>query len=44
MVLGLIAALVLGVALDRAIPALPLIAMGFLLPNADRLWRLPRQA
>jgi len=43
MVLGLIAALVLGVALDRAIPALPLIAIGFLLPNADRLWQLLRR-
>jgi hypothetical protein len=42
MVAGLIAALVLGVALDRAIPALPLIAAGFLLPNADRLWRRQR--
>jgi len=44
MVLGLLAALALGVALDRAIPALPLIATGFLLPNADHLWRLLRHA
>ena len=37
---GLVAALVLGVVLDRAIPALPLIAAGFLLPNLDRIGRL----
>jgi hypothetical protein len=42
MLLGLVAALVLGVALDRAIPALPLLAAGYLLPNADRLWKLAR--
>jgi len=35
--LGLLASLVLGVALDRAIPALPLIAAGYLLPNLDRV-------
>jgi hypothetical protein len=35
--LGLIAALVLGIVLDRAIPALPMIAAGYLLPNLDRL-------
>jgi hypothetical protein len=35
--LGLVAALVLGIALDRAIPALPLIAAGYLLPNLDRI-------
>ena len=40
MVLGLLASLVLGVALDRAIPALPLIAAGYLLPNLDRIGRL----
>jgi hypothetical protein len=34
---GLIAALLLGVALNRAIPALPLLAAGYLLPNADRI-------
>jgi len=37
LVLGLVATLVLGVVLDRAIPALPLLAAGYLLPNADRL-------
>lgn len=37
---GLLAALVLGVTLDRAIPALPLLAAGYLLPNADRAWAL----
>lgn len=35
--LGLIASLVLGTVLDRAIPALPLIAAGYLLPNIDRI-------
>jgi hypothetical protein len=35
--LGLLAALVLGIVLDRAIPALPLIGVGYLLPNLDRL-------
>jgi len=35
--LGLLASLVLGVARDRAIPALPLIAAGYLLPNLDRV-------
>jgi hypothetical protein len=40
MTLGLLAALVLGVAFDRAIPALPLIAAGYLLPNLDRIGRL----
>ena len=35
--LGLVAALLLGITLDRAIPALPLIAAGYLLPNLDRL-------
>ena len=38
LVLGLLAALGLSVALDRAIPALPFVAAGYLLPNADRLW------
>ncbi|HEX8158006.1 MAG TPA: hypothetical protein VF526_11535 [Solirubrobacteraceae bacterium] len=38
--LGLIGSLVLGVALDRAIPAIPLIAAGYLLANLDRLGRL----
>jgi hypothetical protein len=40
LVLGLVAALVLGVVLDRAIPALPLLAAGYLLPNLDRIGRL----
>jgi len=35
--LGLVASLVLGVLLDRAIPALPLIAVGYLLPNVDKI-------
>ncbi len=42
MVLGLLAALVLGVTLDRAIPALPLIAAGYLLANLDRIGGLLR--
>jgi hypothetical protein len=37
LVLGLIASLVLGIVLDRAIPALPLLAAGYLLPNLDRI-------
>lgn len=40
MVLGLLASLVFSVAFDRAIPALPLIAAGYLLPNIDRIGRL----
>jgi hypothetical protein len=40
--LGLIASLVLSIVLDRAIPALPLIAIGYLLPNLDRIGRLLR--
>jgi hypothetical protein len=35
--LGLVASLLLGVLTDRAIPALPLIAAGYLLPNLDRV-------
>jgi len=35
--IGLLASLVLSLALDRAIPALPLIAAGYLLPNLDRI-------
>ncbi len=42
LLLGLLAALVLSVTLDRAIPALPLVAAGFLLPNVDRLRTLLR--
>jgi hypothetical protein len=44
LVLGLIASLVLGVALDRAIPALPLLAVGYLLPSLDRVGTLLRHA
>ena len=44
LLVGLLAALVLSVTLDRAIPALPLIAAGFLLPNADRIWRVPARS
>ena len=40
MVLGLLASLVLSVVYDRAIPALPLIAAGYLLPNIDRIGRI----
>ena len=40
LLLGLLAALVLSVTLDRAIPALPFLAAGYLLPNLDRVWRL----
>jgi hypothetical protein len=40
MVLGLLAAPALSVAFDQAIPALPLIAAGYLLPNLDRIGRL----
>jgi hypothetical protein len=35
--LGLLAALVLSLIFDEAIPALPLVAAGYLLPNLDRL-------
>jgi hypothetical protein len=35
--LGLLGTLALGLLLDRAIPALPLLAAGYLLPNLDRL-------
>jgi hypothetical protein len=35
--LSLVAAIVVSVALDRAIPAIPFLAVAFLLPNADRL-------
>jgi hypothetical protein len=37
MVLGLLASAVLSAALDQAIPALPLLAAGYLLPNLDRI-------
>jgi hypothetical protein len=37
LLLGLVASLVLNVAVDRAIPALPFVAAGYLLPNLDRI-------
>jgi len=40
MVTGLLAAVVLSVLLDRSVPALPLIAVGYWLPNLDRFGRL----
>jgi len=40
LIAGLIGALVLSLWLDEAIPALPLIAAGYLLPNLDRIGRL----
>jgi hypothetical protein len=40
--IGLLAALVLSLATDEAIPALPLIAAGYLIPNVDRLARRVR--
>ena len=42
LVLGLLGSLVLSILLDRAIPALPLIAVGYLLPNIDRVRPLLR--
>ena len=42
MVLGLCGAVALGLAEDRAIPALPFLAAGLLLPALDRLPRLAR--
>ncbi len=33
----------LSVVLGEAIPALPFVAAGYLLPNADRLWALLRR-
>jgi hypothetical protein len=44
MVVGLLAALILSLLTREAIPALPLIAAGYLLPNADRLARRLRRA
>ena len=41
---GLVGALVLGLLLDRTIPALPLLAAGYLLPNLDRVPALLRYA
>jgi hypothetical protein len=43
LIAGLLASLALSVVLDRAIPALPLIAVGYLLPNVDRVGRLLRR-
>jgi hypothetical protein len=40
MVAGLLAAVVLSVALDRVVPALPLMAVGYWLPNLDRVGAL----
>jgi hypothetical protein len=44
MVAGLLATVAISVATDRAIPALPLLAVGYWLPNLDRLGRLMRVA
>lgn len=44
MAAGLLAALCLSLATEEAIPALPLIAAGYLLPNLDRLLRRVRRA
>lgn len=43
MVLGLCGSVALGLALDRAMPALPFLAAGLLLPGLDRLPRLLRR-
>jgi hypothetical protein len=43
MAAGLLAALVLSLVTRDAIPALPLIAAGYLLPNVDRLVRRVRR-
>jgi hypothetical protein len=40
LLLGLLGALALSVATGHGIPALPLVAAGYLLPNLDRLWVL----
>jgi hypothetical protein len=42
-ILGLLASLVLSIVLDCAIPALPPIAVGYLLPNIDRVGALLRR-
>jgi len=42
LVLGLIAAVVAGVLSNRALPVLPALALGLLLPNLDRLGPLLR--
>ena len=42
LILGLVAAVVAGVLTDRALPVLPALALGLLLPNLDRLEHLLR--
>jgi hypothetical protein len=42
LVLGLVSAVVAGVLTDRALPVLPALALGLLLPNLDRLGPLIR--
>jgi hypothetical protein len=44
MVAGLLATVALSVMTDRAIPALPLMAVGYWLPNLDRLGALVRRS
>jgi hypothetical protein len=44
LVLGLLGSIALGLLLDRAVPALPLLAAGYLLPNLDRIPALLRDA
>jgi hypothetical protein len=44
MLAGLLGTVAISIEADRAIPALPLVAIGFLAPNADRLARLARPA
>jgi len=43
MVIGLLAAMALSVTLDRAVPALPLMAVGYWLPNLDRFGAMLRE-
>jgi hypothetical protein len=43
MIAGLLATVVLSVATERAIPALPLLAVGYWVPNVDRLGALLRR-
>ena len=42
MTCGLLATMAISITADRTIPALPLLAVGFLLPNVDRLVALVR--
>jgi hypothetical protein len=44
MVGGLAAAVILSVTLDRAVPALPVVAVGYWMANLDRFEGLLRQA